>query len=74
MTVRERYQKDPVFRRLVEYMTVLVEDARVTPTEIREAAMLAQIIYEERHVRTHLVLDTQTRQELDNLDAIRRRT
>lgn len=72
MRVRDRYQYDPVFRNLVTYMLVLIEEAKTTPTEIREAAMLAQIIYEETHVRSHLVVDNVTPTEIDMLDKIRR--
>lgn len=73
MNIRERYHNDPVFHRLVDYMRCIIEDAQVTPTEVREAAMLAQIMYEEVHIRTHLILDHETRRALDNLDAIRRK-
>lgn len=51
MDVRERYRSDPQFNKLVK---VLLDEIRVlnfTPTEIREAAMLAQIIYEREMPR-----------------------
>jgi len=51
MTVRERYENDPVFHACVDQMQSVLESAQFTPTEMREAAMLAQILYEERHVR-----------------------
>ena len=51
MLIRERYHNDPNFNRLVDMMRSAIESAEFTPTEIREAAMLAQIMYEETHVR-----------------------
>ncbi len=52
----ERYHTDPHFRQLVDMLYVAVEQAQFTPTEIREAVMLAQIKYEEVHIRP-LILD-----------------
>jgi hypothetical protein len=46
VTPQERYERDPVFCALVDSLFVQIRDARYTPTEIREAAMLAQIRYE----------------------------
>lgn len=51
MRIRERYHNDPVFHQLVDMIRAVIEDGTTTPTEIREAAMLAQIMYEETHVR-----------------------
>lgn len=51
MNIQERYDSDPVFRSLVNAMQYYIEKAALTPTEIREAAMLAQIRYESRHPR-----------------------
>ena len=53
----ERYQSDPHFHHLVDLLYVVVEKAEFTPTEIREAVMLAQTKYEELHIR-HLILDS----------------
>jgi hypothetical protein len=51
MTMRDRYLNDPAFHALVDVLYAHVEQGQFTPTEIREAAMLAQIKYEERHLR-----------------------
>ena len=51
MHIRERYQKDPLFASMVDTMMAFIEQGNTTPTEIREAAMLAQIMYEERNLR-----------------------
>lgn len=42
----ERYQRDPLFKQLVDVMTMHIRDLQLTGTEIREAAMLATIKFE----------------------------
>lgn len=54
-TVEERYHRDPMFRVLVDTLYMQIVQARYTPTEIREAAMLAQIRYEERTIRPMII-------------------
>lgn len=44
--IEDRYRNDPVFYRLVCEFERLLNELQVTPTEIREAAMLAQIRFE----------------------------
>lgn len=51
MKMHQRYHEDGAFRMLVDLLTAELEKAQFTPTEIREAAMLAQIMYEDRHPR-----------------------
>lgn len=51
----DRYHHDPHFRQLVDMLYVAVEQAQFTPTEIREAVMLAQIKFEELHIRPLIV-------------------
>lgn len=46
-----RYQRDPEFHALVDAIYQWVVAAKFTPTEVREAAMLAAIQYETRHGR-----------------------
>ena len=48
LTIRERYETDAHFRTLVDHLHAAILQAEFTPTEIRQAAMLAQIMYEER--------------------------
>jgi hypothetical protein len=52
--VRERYLNDPIFYTIVNHMRALISGARLTPSEVREAAMLACILEEERRPRTPL--------------------
>ncbi len=47
MKMHERYMNDPKFHALVDMMLSVIMNGEFTPTEIREAAMLAQIRYEE---------------------------
>ena len=52
-TPRQRYMNDPQFRNLVEYMESHIRAANFTPSEMREAAVLASINYEmSRHRRS----------------------
>ena len=51
MGAEERYQRDPVFRMLVDMLEHQTQEGNYTPTEIREAAMLAQVHYESKTVR-----------------------
>lgn len=55
---RERYQSDPDFRTLVDTMTAMIHQAKFTPSEMRTAAVLASIIYEETHIRDSLLFPT----------------
>ena len=48
-TPRERYMSDPAFAALVNTIIATIKQGDFTPTEIREAALLAHIIYEERN-------------------------
>jgi hypothetical protein len=57
LSPRDRYLTDAVFHHLVDTLVAAVEAAQVTPSEIREAAMLAQILYEERHPRLRRPID-----------------
>ena len=45
-TPNEKYANDPSYRQLVDMLTALIDQAKYTPSEIREACMLACIRYE----------------------------
>lgn len=47
----DRYNRDPNFNRLVSVLELAIHQCEYTPTEIREAAMLAAIRYETVHCR-----------------------
>ena len=50
-TPREKYMNDPEYHSLVRLLEGFIESARFTPSELREACVLASINYEMRHVR-----------------------
>jgi len=45
-TPRQKYENDPEYNRLVTLFESLIHEAKFTPSEIREAALLACINYE----------------------------
>jgi len=50
-TPYEKYMNDPAYHNLVNWLEVFIEDALYTPSELREACILACIHYERRHVQ-----------------------
>jgi hypothetical protein len=50
---KEKYMNDPEYYRLVNTLEQLIEQARFTPSELREACVLASINYEMKHIRNH---------------------
>jgi len=51
LSKEERYSNDPLFHDLVDSLCFAITKGDYTPTEIREAALLAQIKYEMTHTR-----------------------
>lgn len=49
---RERYMHDPQFATLVDMMCAYIHQCHYTPSEMREAVILASIIYEEQTIKT----------------------
>jgi hypothetical protein len=54
-TPKEKYMNDPHYHHLVCVLESLIEKAEFTPSELREACVLACINYEMRHVRSHQI-------------------
>lgn len=50
-SVRERYLTDAAFHHLVDTMLAAIKGGVYTPSEVREAAILAQVIHESETVR-----------------------
>lgn len=50
-TARDKYLNDPQFRSLVDMMENYIHNVHFTPSEMREAAVMASINYEMRHIR-----------------------
>jgi len=66
-TPKEKYLSDPSYNRLVTTLEGLIEEARFTPSELREACVLASINYEMRHIREHGI-DSRVIEALDTLE------
>ena len=66
-TPKEKYMNDPEYHHLVNTLEGLIEAARFTPSELREACLLASINYEMRHVRD-MQIDPRTEEALHVLD------
>jgi len=57
MPPRERYQRDLAFKMLVDLLVRELVTCTYTPTELREAVILAAQIHAERYQRPRVVLD-----------------
>jgi hypothetical protein len=53
-SVEERYQNDPTFHALVDILYNQITNAQFTPSELREAVILAATRYEMNHVRRYI--------------------
>lgn len=68
MTQRERYYNDAEFHTLVNYMVSFIVNNKYTPSEMRDAALMASIIYEEQNVKINpLVFRDKVNKFLDSL-------
>jgi hypothetical protein len=52
MTPDARYMRDARYHALVNWMELQIEAANLTPTELREAVILAAVHYETRRLRS----------------------
>jgi hypothetical protein len=52
---RERYYHDNAFHTLVDTLVNNIIACNYTPSELREAVILASIIYHEMHSQTHFL-------------------
>lgn len=66
-TPKEKYMNDPDYNNLVHTLEGLIEQARFTPSELREACLLASINYEMRHVRERQI-DPRALEAMDRLE------
>lgn len=48
-TPRQRYNNDAHYRQLVDVLVQQIVQCKLTPAQIREAAILASIIYNEQY-------------------------
>ena len=66
-TPKEKYLNDPQYNHLVNMLESLIESAKFTPSELREACVLASINYEMRHIRD-MQIDPRVEESLRILD------
>lgn len=66
-TPREKYRNDAEYNQLVTLLEGFIEQARFTPSELREACILASINYEMRRAGRYLV-DAETLRAIDVLE------
>jgi hypothetical protein len=66
-TPRDKFMNDPQYHDLVMMLESFIERAHFTPSELREACVLASINYEMRHIRS-FNQDPRVIEALDVLD------
>lgn len=54
MSPTERYQRDPEFKALVDVLRDQLIRCQFTPTELREAVILAATLFDRTHLRPFL--------------------
>jgi hypothetical protein len=64
---KEKYLNDPQYNHLVNMLESMIEKAQFTPSELREACVLASINYEMRHIRD-MQIDPRIEESLRILD------
>lgn len=68
-TPQEKYHNDPEYRAFVDYIHGFISAAKLTPSEVREAATLASIHYEMNAARkTSFVITTKAWEALKVLE------
>lgn len=68
MSPRDKYMNDPEYRQLVDLLEQFVERAQFSPSEMREAVILASINYEMRNVRGAADLNPRYEEAFRTLD------
>jgi hypothetical protein len=68
MSPDERYYNDPIFQRLVDSIYMQIREGSFTPTELREAAMLASIRYSERNLSPKMVIPDKVSTAMETLE------
>ena len=68
-TPKEKYANDPNYRRLVDMLEALIHQAEFTPSEIREACMLACILHEHYRRIGQVVISAEAARAMEVLEA-----
>lgn len=71
-TPKEKYRNDPEYHQLVNMLESFIERAKFTPSELREAAILASINYEMRHLNRPNIIESSIDDALRTLEDFRR--
>jgi len=67
-SARERYCNDIAYKQIVDMMTHMIHSNQFTPSEMREAAILASINYEMMHIRSfHIPMTAELHEKLEQL-------
>ena len=67
-TPRNRYNNDNQFRQLVDLMWAHIERCEFTPSEMREAAVLACIFYQEHNVHRRIMISKEEAEALNVME------
>jgi len=59
---REKYNNDIQYKALVDFMVKIIHECKYTPSEMREASLLASIMYEEQTIRPKFNVDQTVKQ------------
>ena len=70
-SARDRYYTDSTYKGVVDMMTHMLHTAQLTPSEMREAAILASINYENLRIRSfHIPITAELHADLERLNRI----
>ena len=67
-TPKEKYANDPNYRRLADMLEALIVKAEFTPSEIREACMLACILHEQYRRIGQVVISAEAERAMEVLE------
>ena len=67
-TPKEKYANDNNYRRLVDMLEALIVHAEFTPSEIREACMLACILHEQYRRMRPVVISAEAARAMEVLE------
>jgi len=66
-TPRDRYLNDVYYKTLVDTMVSYIDQCKFTPSEMREASILASIIYEERNINRIRIISPEIEEALNTM-------